>query len=704
MQPFGLLFANAPTADDGYFEIVGVRPGLWQVGAIGEEHLLTLSGATANVTDHDVTDLLLELETGIYVRGRIDPGVRAHVRVQLNPDDISLTNLGKTMADALATTVSAVTGAFELGPLSPGTGFGGRQLKIIAESGEGFRGETTIELGREDVEGVVVNLTKGAGVSGTVLDNNGVPQHGVVVSVTPVDPKPNNDMFSFGGMGDGAPTSEDGNFAVRGLDLGKHYVVVKDSKGRPMSWAEGSGPTPVDGADAAQEEEVPPLEIDLEDTVNEQFLNLRVVPRDAEITGMVLDAEGLPVADAWVRANLDVDRSQIWRRPGRDKTEYKTGVVPKNEDAVDGPDWSRSTWMSEPPVLTDQNGFFVIKDLRRYRNYNLPAVGERGGARATLESVAPNTRVTLTLEQLSGIDGVVTLGGKPVEEYQVELTGPTRREKRVAHPKGEFKLDRLDPGKYEVFVRADAGTGEAKVELGEAGRAKVKIELERAGTLRGRVVGAKDGEPMAGLRIMVESAGRMDVSASMGVVTGQGPTTDGEGRFEITGVAPGKGTLSFVDPNLMLSDMAEVAKVEFDLSPGGDEDLGDIEGVQDEKVPKAERGSLQMRTRQATWAKRPRPPDTDLEAEEPNEELAADPTTRLWVMSVAVGGVADQAGVTPGDEIVTIDGQAVASMGVPMAANYLSEPRLRVGQDVRLELDRGGDRIDVTIKAAPRED
>src|SRR5690606_31128702 len=126
----------------------------------------------------------------------------------------------------------------------------------------------------------------------------------------------------------------------------------------------------------------------------------------------------------------------------------------------DRPDFSRSTWFSEPPVLTDQNGLFVIKDLRRDRNYNLIAEGERGGARATLESVAPNTRVTLTLEQLSGIEGVVTLDGKPVEQYSIELSGPTQREKQVVHPQGRFALDRLDPGKYELFVRAEAGAGE----------------------------------------------------------------------------------------------------------------------------------------------------------------------------------------------------------------------------------------------------
>jgi hypothetical protein len=312
--------------------------------------------------------------------------------------------------------------------------------------------------------------------------------------------------------------------------------------------------------------------------------------------------------------------------------------------------------------------------------------------------------VTLNLDLLSGLDGVVTLAGKPVAEYRVRLVGPTNREKRIAHPKGQFKRDRLDPGKYELFVTADEGTGEGKAELGEAGRAQVKIELERSGTLRGRVVNEKDDKPIAGLGIMVAAKGpAFDPSAGIGLLTGQGPKTDADGRFEITGVATGKGTISFIDPDAGLGTVT-VAEVEYALEPGDDEDLGTIKGVMTDKIAKDERGSLQMRIRQATWAKRPRPPDTDLDSEEDDPEADADETSRLWVFSVEVGGVADLAGVVPGDEIVSIDGQSVASMGAPMAANRLSAARLHVNDKVRLELMRDGDRFDVTLKAAKPPD
>lgn len=703
MQPPSMLVANTPTASDGYFEIHGVRPGSWQVGALSEDHLLTLSGASLTIEDQNVDDLLIELEAGVYLRGRVDPGMRARISVKVNPGSFSLTNIAGAMADALTTASTNDDGTFELGPLHPGTGFGGRELVIVAENHEGFRGQQVVQLRREDIDGLVVPMIKGASLSGTVLDSKGVPQRGVVVSVTPADPKSGGPRGMVrSSSGDAAPTGDNGKYAVRGLELGNHHVLVKDSKGRVISWADDRNNDPKTG-------EPKPIEINFEDTVNEQFLDLRVAPRDAEISGVVLDAEGLPVADAWVRAALHNDSEPSSRRRARrDQPERIEGVVPKDRDSGEGRAQTRMSLSGETPVLTDENGLFLIKDLRRDGDYQVIAEGERGGARATLESVAAGSRVTLTLEQLGGIDGVVTLDGKPVTEYSIEAriagrSGPILRTKQVAHPKGEFRIDRLDPGEYELFVRADAGIGEAEVELGEAGRARVEIELERSGTLTGQVVGENDGEPLPGLSIMVtHDGGHTDMSAGIGVLFGQGPKTDADGRFELPNVSPGKGQLEFMDPATQMYGSVNIAEVEFELEPSAVEDLGVIKGLQGADVPKDERGTLQMSTRRATWAKRPRPPGTDLDAEEPNERAEADETTRLWVWSVEVGGVAEQAGVVPGDEIVRINGESVASIGVSMAANRLADSRLRVGQEVALELMRDGDPIDIRIKAVAK--
>ena len=53
MLPMALLVATAPSASDGYFELVGVRPGSCSC----------CLPRPANATDHDVTGLLIELET-----------------------------------------------------------------------------------------------------------------------------------------------------------------------------------------------------------------------------------------------------------------------------------------------------------------------------------------------------------------------------------------------------------------------------------------------------------------------------------------------------------------------------------------------------------------------------------------------------------------------------------------------------------------
>ncbi|MCA9687869.1 MAG: PDZ domain-containing protein, partial [Myxococcales bacterium] len=166
------------------------------------------------------------------------------------------------------------------------------------------------------------------------------------------------------------------------------------------------------------------------------------------------------------------------------------------------------------------------------------------------------------------------------------------------------------------------------------------------------------------------------------LLTGKGPRTDPRGKFSVDEVPSGKGTAVFMDPDADLTAGA-IATVEFELEAGETLDLGTIKGVQTQAVPRDERGTLQLRTQTAGWKRRPRPPGTDLEAEDPEAPVIGDPETdRLWVRSVEIGGVAEQAGLLPGDEIIGIDGQSVETLGAGTAAQMLSDSRLRAGQDV----------------------
>lgn len=691
MSPPAMIVAIAPTGDDGYFEIQGVRPGAWQVGALDEDHLMALAGASATVKDQDVRDLIIELDDGLRIRGRVDPPQPAKISVQLDPSTMNMGNMVSGIMDSFAGDHTDEGGEFEVGPVAGGGAFRTRKLKLTAFADSGDRGEIEVELGSDDLANVVIPLTPRATVAGTVLDDRGAPQTHVTVAVRPAEREPGSQNFSMKLGSDSSPTAEDGRFTVRGLDLGKHHVVVEDSKGRPLEWAEGLNPEGIDK----------PLAIDLGDTVNTQFLDLRVVPRDGVITGSVLDAEGLPVADAWVTASLDEGAEPMVRPASKDRPEERVGVVPetKEKDELEN-DWSFSSWFAEPPVLTDENGFFAIKELRRGSTYQIVAEGDRGGARAVANAVAPGSRITLTLESLTTIAGKVVRKGKPVERYTLKLRGPVQREQEIYDVAGEFVVERLDPGEYTVSVRTDEGQGEAEVEVASGATANVTIELEGWAVLTGKLVAAATGEPMAGIGVYaIASTGEMDGTLGLGFLLGKGPKTDAQGKFRIDEVAPGKGSVGFIDRDANLADGGEVAEVAYDVEGGETLDLGTIQGLASNDVPVDQRGSLQMGTHVATFAARPRPPGTELDESEDEDEDEDEGPARLWVYSVEIGGVADQAGFEPGDEILTIDGQSVASLGASTAQSVLSRSRLRVGQSVRIASQRGEDRNDVTLEA-----
>jgi C-terminal processing protease CtpA/Prc len=77
----------------------------------------------------------------------------------------------------------------------------------------------------------------------------------------------------------------------------------------------------------------------------------------------------------------------------------------------------------------------------------------------------------------------------------------------------------------------------------------------------------------------------------------------------------------------------------------------------------------------------------------------------LYVLAVTIDGPADLAGVQPGDELLTIDGAAVAGVGADNAEHLLTPANIRRGQSLMLELERDGGRQTLTVEAsAPPDD
>ncbi len=226
-----------------------------------------------------------------------------------------------------------------------------------------------------------------------------------------------------------------------------------------------------------------------------------------ELAGRVVDAAGAPVADAKVELE----------RPG-----------------------SRA---GRPPVRTGADGTFRFVDLDA-GPFALVARAP-GYARARRDQVAaPAEGVELTLQSPGRIRGVVTdAAGRPVRDFTVSVElfvpvggqssarapGPTR----FAAEDGRYELGPVEPGRYDLVIAAD---GHAP-----ATRLGVEVPPEQAG----------DGSAQLGvagsIAGVVRCGGEAVPGARVSVMSGHAGTpayTDDQGRFAVTGIAPGVRTVA----------------------------------------------------------------------------------------------------------------------------------------------------------------
>jgi hypothetical protein len=546
--------AQQPSGDDGYFEIHGVQPETYLGFAAGSDVMPEL-GQTILVKDQDVTDVLIVMDTGVTLSGRVEPPAVTRLGLEMDESKLGIGNIFQMIKSQFVRTRSGADGAFAAKHAPAG------EFTLVARADDGRIGQLPVVIGDTDQTGLVIRLEPRASIEGTVVDAGGKPVPGVDVTATPAA---GGDLRAFRSAMFGsntAATGADGAFRIVGLDAGAHTVAVSDDHG-PLALT--------DAPDPAEARRGKPIDVPAAGLTG---VVLRIEARDGVIRGVVVDAARKPVADAWVTATFTppggaMSFAGVAVPDGA--AEQEDTVVVEGGDDRELPRWSEVG--PQPPVLTGPDGRFTITGLRRGK-YQVVAEGDRGSARARKAGVKTGDSVTLVLEKLGSLTGVVTAAGAPARGYTINCDGPTdEHSRRVLAADGAYAFERLPPGTYKCTVEADAGTasGEATVKNEVA---RLDLALGAWGAVTGRIVDGETGAPRAGLKVMVSGLGER-TSDMAAILTGGGPTTDANGGFTIERLTAGTGSLMAFDG---ASAFMPLVTREVTLAPGQRLDLGTLE-------------------------------------------------------------------------------------------------------------------------------
>ena len=668
------LHASALSSPDGRFVIEGVSPNIYYLAAKAEELVGSVSEVSVTIRDEDVADVVLALDPGVMLSGRVVPATAT--RLSLETSEAHATGLG---LNAVVTSNKRVQGrsepdgTFRLGPVPRDN-----EVTVVAVAEDGATGRLPVVIADEDLTDLVLALETQGGVVGRVVDGAGVPVVGVVVDVMPAQ-RAAVIKSSGATLGDRRVTASDGSFSRLGLVPGDYDLLVRAGEHFALAW-HGVEQDEARRARSITVERGAPVELEL------------VVARDeGVIEGRVIDAQGRPVSDALVHALPRATDAEFRRLEG---TRSGAALPSSTEDRRHA-----FRMFPTPGVLSDVDGAFRIEGLSA-SFYDVIAESTTGEARGTLEEVATGSRVDVTIEDLHTIACAVTEAGEPVTSYTVHVarSGPHvlhERRTTVSEPSGRFEMGRLAAGTYEVKVLTSGGMGSSTVEAGPGPPQDCRIGIERFGAVQGVLIDSVTRAPVPGITPIVLGHSQDREALAAALISDSGPITGDDGSFRIEGLSPGQVQLEFMDRTAHWPFVSRAFGI---LEPGGTLDFGTVTTWRGEPVADTEQGSLGMSL--VAWMD-----PVYKEAYDGASGGAAPPGVVPLVVGVTKvypEGPAAGAGVREGDLIVAIDGVPVQSIGVFAATMMLganASAAVAIGQTFTLTLRRADTDVEVTLTA-----
>lgn len=538
--------------------------------------------------------------------------------------------------------------------------------------------KVSVVVDRSDVAGVVVELDRGASITGRVL-HAGKPVDGADVSTD----------------GANAVSDADGRFVLSGLEPGNHAIYAESQREGAFT----RGPT-VSVAKGEQRDGVE-LALDL----------------NGSIAGRVIDQDGAPVGGAMLRFSLlhtsdfglattaddgtfvtralsgggtyvyEVlhESSGIAYRPlvgkrfpaiaVRDGNDHVSGVIvrvrrdrlslagrvvtsagdPVPDVVVTAAD-SRPSFGMAPSgarTNTDASGAFALLDLAS-GEYTVIARAP-DGAEVEQRATAGSSNLVLRLEEVGEIDG--TLEGLDDVSYVSATRSDGSMPYTAALIGTTFRIRSVPPGTYWIRAYSPMGTGSATVAVTAGATANVVLRARPSGTIIGTLVDGQTSAPIANADCFTRPppGGEPDPGGFRSARTGP------DGSFRIERVSAG-------DAKVTCYATAAVAR-------------GKASVIADQAV----------RLDLVAQADNTRPGYAGVTFENQLGEL--------MVHSVAPGGPADRAGLVVGDIVVKIGGEPTSGYAA-RGGNSFPWP---AGTPVTLAVERGDAELTVQIvpEAAP---
>jgi protocatechuate 3,4-dioxygenase beta subunit len=190
----------------------------------------------------------------------------------------------------------------------------------------------------------------------------------------------------------------------------------------------------------------------------------------------------------------------------------------------------------------------------------------------SIDAVPDREPIVVTMQRSSTLSGRVVEGhGKAVERAYITAVGVDSHKRETGtRTDGSFQVDTLRPGAYEVHMR-DPVSGIELFQGATVPGSDVVFSLPEIFTLFGRVLDQKTGEPVQDAEVLAKDVGRVDKRR-------RPVTTDGDGRFEVTGLEAGayqlrvrsSAYLEHTSHEVRVSSDSDIVteELEIDLEPG----------------------------------------------------------------------------------------------------------------------------------------